>query len=175
MNFTLPRLFRNPALSIFFFYFPCDFEIAGFNCKFWRQNFTAGNWSLSRRRSCHHIIAAGVNTSSTDLCNSAFRLGFFALLHIHYNMDIDFDEIIRRFAKLHIRRMKLANILTDWLKKPGMSTLGSWNWKNYSMPPDPLEACAFGARFAVNRSIFLLDPRLLIFEKTTWQSRIMVL
>lgn len=36
-----------------------------------------------------------------------------ALLHIHYNMDIDFDEIIRRFARLHPRRMQLANILSD--------------------------------------------------------------
>ena len=29
-NFTLPRLFRNPAISNFFFHFPWDFEIAGF-------------------------------------------------------------------------------------------------------------------------------------------------
>jgi len=41
------------------------------------------------------------------------RLTGLALLHIHYNMDIDFDEIIRRFARLHLRRMELANILSD--------------------------------------------------------------
>jgi len=41
------------------------------------------------------------------------RLTGFALLHIHYNMDIDFDEIIHRFARLHPRRMELANILSD--------------------------------------------------------------
>ena len=29
--FTLPRLFRSPAISNFFF-FPWDFEIAGFDC-----------------------------------------------------------------------------------------------------------------------------------------------
>ena len=29
------------------------------------------------------------------------------------HMDIDFDEIIRRFARLHPRRMQLANILSD--------------------------------------------------------------
>ena len=29
--FTLPRLFRNPAISDFFFHFPWDFEIAGFD------------------------------------------------------------------------------------------------------------------------------------------------
>jgi len=42
------------------------------------------------------------------------RLTGLALLHIHYNMDtVDFDEIIRRFARLHPRRMQLANILSD--------------------------------------------------------------
>lgn len=40
---------------------------------------------------------------------SQTRLTGLALLHIHYNMDIDFDEIIRRFAWLHPRRMQLAN------------------------------------------------------------------
>ena len=44
---------------------------------------------------------------------SQTRLTGLALLHIHYNMDIDFDEIIRRFARLHPRRMELANILSD--------------------------------------------------------------
>ena len=32
-NFTLPRLFRNPAISNFF-HFPWDFEIAVFNCTY---------------------------------------------------------------------------------------------------------------------------------------------
>ncbi|XP_068704634.1 52 kDa repressor of the inhibitor of the protein kinase-like [Montipora foliosa] len=44
---------------------------------------------------------------------SQTRLTGIALLHIHYNMDINFDEIIRRFARLHPRRMQLANILSD--------------------------------------------------------------
>ena len=44
---------------------------------------------------------------------SQTRLTELALLHIHYNMDIAFDEIIRRFARLHPRRMQLANILSD--------------------------------------------------------------
>ena len=35
------------------------------------------------------------------------------LLHIHYNMEIDLDKIIRQFAKLHPRRMELANILSE--------------------------------------------------------------
>ena len=44
---------------------------------------------------------------------SQTRLTALALLHIHYNMDIDFDEIIRRFARLHPRRVPLAHILSD--------------------------------------------------------------
>ena len=41
------------------------------------------------------------------------RLTVIALLYIHYNMnmDIDFDETICRFARLHPRRMELANIV----------------------------------------------------------------
>ena len=31
-EFTLPRLFRKPAISNFFFHFPWNFEIAGFSC-----------------------------------------------------------------------------------------------------------------------------------------------
>ena len=31
-------------------------------------------------------------------------------VHIHYNTETDLDEIIHRFARLHLRRMELANI-----------------------------------------------------------------
>jgi len=44
---------------------------------------------------------------------SQTRLIGLALLHIHYNMEIDLDEIICRFARLHPRRMELANILSE--------------------------------------------------------------
>ena len=33
-----------------------------------------------------------------------------ALSPIHYNMETDLGEIICRFARLHLRRMELANI-----------------------------------------------------------------
>ena len=55
-----------------------------------------------------------------------FRL---ALLHIHYNIEIDLDEIIRQFARLHLGKMELANILSEWLRNPGEGTLGSSNPK----------------------------------------------
>ena len=36
-----------------------------------------------------------------------------ALLHIHYKTDIAIDKIVRRFVKLHPRRMELSNITSD--------------------------------------------------------------
>ena len=33
-----------------------------------------------------------------------------ALPNIHYNMETGLDGIIRRFARLHLRRMEMANI-----------------------------------------------------------------
>jgi len=38
-----------------------------------------------------------------------------ALLHIHYNIDTDFDKLIQKFAMLHPRRMELANNYIVWL------------------------------------------------------------
>ena len=38
------------------------------------------------------------------------HLASYLLHHIYYNMETDLYEIIRRFAKLHLRRMELANI-----------------------------------------------------------------
>ena len=35
------------------------------------------------------------------------------LFHIHYNMKTDHDEMILRFARLHHRRMELANIPSE--------------------------------------------------------------
>lgn len=56
-----------------------------------------------------HVLATE-NIFTKHVTENIDRL---ALLHIHYNMDIDFDEIIRRFARLHTRRMELENILSD--------------------------------------------------------------
>ena len=47
--------------------------------------------------------------------------------------------IFRRFVRLHPRRMELANMLSKWLRNPGMGTLGpvqsnSISWE--SMPRD---------------------------------------
>ena len=49
-NFTLPPLFRNPAISNFFFYFPWDFEIAGFNCTSFSQENNEKKITFSLRK-----------------------------------------------------------------------------------------------------------------------------
>ena len=36
-----------------------------------------------------------------------------ALFHFHYNMEIDLDDIIRRFVRFHPRRIELANIVSE--------------------------------------------------------------
>ena len=39
------------------------------------------------------------------------RLSGLALMSIHYDMNIDLDEVIDIFARLHPRRLQLTNIL----------------------------------------------------------------
>ena len=41
---------------------------------------------------------------------SQTRLTGLALLHVHYDMAIDVDEVIARFARLHPRKMELEHI-----------------------------------------------------------------
>lgn len=41
------------------------------------------------------------------------RLGSLALIHIHYNADIDLDKVVDVFARKHPRRMQLNCVLTD--------------------------------------------------------------
>ena len=45
MNFTLPRLFRNPAISSFF-HFPWDFKIVGFDCIILRIMLEREGWRM---------------------------------------------------------------------------------------------------------------------------------
>ena len=39
------------------------------------------------------------------------RLSGLAMMHIHYAMDLNFEEIIDRFARKHPRRMMLSDIM----------------------------------------------------------------
>ncbi len=39
------------------------------------------------------------------------RLSHLALLHIHYDMQVDLDEVVDRYAQLHPRRMELESLI----------------------------------------------------------------
>ena len=83
-----------------------------------------------------------------------------ALLHIHYNMSIDLNEIIRRFARLHsCQGNGTGQYLIFMNQKPRKGDLKSKNFQGGSMPLDLLEPCAFGASLG-NRSVFIPDQRL---------------
>ena len=37
------------------------------------------------------------------------RLSYLALLHVHYDTDIDIDDAINQFARLHPRKIELES------------------------------------------------------------------
>ena len=41
------------------------------------------------------------------------RLSGLALIHTHYNIDIDIDEVLARFMAMHPRRISMGNLLKD--------------------------------------------------------------
>jgi len=42
------------------------------------------------------------------------RLSSLALMHIHYDTEVDLDEVVTIFSEKNPRRMQLTNILCDW-------------------------------------------------------------
>ena len=49
----------------------------------------------------------------------------------NYNMEINLDEKIRRFARIHPRRMELAKILAEWLRNPQKEDFRGLKSKNF--------------------------------------------
>ena len=77
-------------------------------------------------------------------------------------MEINLDEIFRRFARLHPRIMNwpISRMNDSETKERGL-----WGVKIQKIPGGvylqfPLEACIFSAHFG-NQSVFIPDPRLL--------------
>ena len=62
-----------------------------------------------------HVLAAECYIQSTTFLTpmAQMRLTGLALLHIHRNTGIDIDEIIRRLARLHPRRMEISSIMSE--------------------------------------------------------------
>ena len=58
--------------------------------------------SASALRRLHNYMRALMGNS---------RLSSLALLHIHYDMDVDLDEVVTRYAHLHPRKLELDSII----------------------------------------------------------------
>ena len=59
-------------------------------------------WSASKLRRLHTYMRASMAQE---------RLTSLALLHIHYEKDINLEEVVDIFTKLHPRRMKLDSLI----------------------------------------------------------------
>ena len=46
-------------------------------------------------------------------CMGQERLSSLALMHVHYQVKIDLDEVVKLFAAKHPRRLELGTILRD--------------------------------------------------------------
>ena len=97
---------------------------------------------------------------------SQTRLTGLALLHIHYNMDIDFDEILNsQICKASSKENgtgKYIVWLTQKARKPGKGTLNKIKKNSWgSMLPDL--PSSLHLRFAVNRWTFFQDPPAPVF------------
>ena len=113
-------------------------------------------WLRRRRRYLHEIKLYWIGFFLCEI-----RLLNQAKSNMFYGNRSDFCKIYfflengRSVERLHARRMKLANILSEWLRNPG-----SWNPKNIpgeACPRTPLETYPIGARLE-NRSVFILVP-----------------
>ena len=58
--------------------------------------------SASALRRLHNYMRASMGNS---------RLSSLALLHMHYDMDVDLDEVVTRYAHLHPRKFELDSII----------------------------------------------------------------
>ena len=58
--------------------------------------------SASALRRLHNYMRASMGMS---------RLSSLALLHIHYDMDVDLDEVVTRYGHLHPRKLELDSII----------------------------------------------------------------
>ena len=75
-----------------------------------------------------------------------FRL---PLLYIHYNIEIELDEIICQFARLHLGKMKLTLNDSETQERELKERVKIKKIPGETCPPPlwtPLKTCAFGTR-----------------------------
>ena len=56
---------------------------------------------------------AGSAANHDDICMGQERRSSLALMHIHYQVKIDLDEVVNLFATKHPQRLELETILKD--------------------------------------------------------------
>ena len=69
--------------------------------------------SESRGNTGNFLAALRMIANHDDICMGQERLSSLALMHIHYQVKIDLDEVVNLFATKHPRRLKLGIILKD--------------------------------------------------------------
>ena len=67
----------------------------------------------SRGNTGNFLAALHMIANHDDICMGQERLSALALMHIHYQVRIDLDEVVNLFATKNPRRLELGTILKD--------------------------------------------------------------
>ena len=67
----------------------------------------------SRGNTGNFLVALQMIANYNDICMGQERLSSLALMHIHFQVKIDLDEVVNLFATRHPRRPELGIILKD--------------------------------------------------------------
>ena len=59
------------------------------------------------------LAALQIIANHDDICMGQERLPSLALMHVHYQVKIDLDEVVNLIATKHPRRLELRTILKD--------------------------------------------------------------
>ena len=65
----------------------------------------------SRGNTGNFLAALQMIANHDDICMGQERLSSLALMHIHYQVKIDLDEVVNLFATKHPQRLELGTIL----------------------------------------------------------------
>ena len=98
---TSLNLFRKPSFSVVDSALPCEEIVLN---------------GASRGITGNFLVALQMMANHDNICMGQERLSFLhraTLMHIHYQVKIDLDEVVNLFATKHPRRLELGTILRD--------------------------------------------------------------
>ena len=67
----------------------------------------------SRGNTGNFLAALQMIANHDDICKGQERLSSLALMHIHYQVKIDLNEVVNLFSTKHQRRLELGTIVKD--------------------------------------------------------------